>query len=250
VFESGPLVVLWEASDPDGDELRLYLQYSSDNGQTWQSLLTDLNESAHNSIVLEDLQGLPGGDQAIFRITVVDGINSASDTSDAPFTLPDQAPQVYIMSPGYFAQYPTNELVRMQGSVLDLEDGPLSGDSLQWESDVDGPLGSGESIDSTDLSPGIHKITLRATDSAGNIGESQVEIYIDPNVARDKPSEEQFAMGLAVLHGEIPDFSKTPAGAVSNQAKLNTLYAFLVAGAVLLGLVALIVLRIYRRSQK
>jgi hypothetical protein len=180
---------------------------------------------------------------------VVDGVNSASDTSDAPFSMPNQAPQVNIMSPGYYTQFATNELVRMLGSVVDMEEGSLYGDSLQWESDVDGQLGSGASIETDGLTPGVHHITLRATDSAGNVGESQVEIFIDANVVRDKPSEEEFAIGLAVLHGEIPDFSNLPDAAPSNQAKVNTLFIFLGVAAVVVMALALLIFRWARKAK-
>jgi hypothetical protein len=65
------------------------------------------------------------------------------------------------------------EPVTLTGHASDPEDGPLTGASLAWVSDFDGPLGFGESIQ-VNLSafPGCgtrtHLITLTATDSDGH----------------------------------------------------------------------------------
>lgn len=249
VFAEGPVEVSWEASDADDDELTYFIQYSPDNGETWFSVVTGLKTT--KSVVLEELRSLPGGDQAIFRVTAVDGVNSASDTSDAPFTMPDQPPQVVIHAPAVFAQFATNELVRMLGSVLDLEDGQLPGDALSWESDVDGHLGVGESIESSSLSPGVHHITLRTTDSAGHTAESSVEIFIDPNVVRDMPSEEEFAQGLAILQGEVPDIdtSDIQEAATPNDSRGSNLFVILGIGLVLMLLIGSLLILMIRRAR-
>ena len=198
----GPLLVSWKAIDPDGDDLQYFLQYSADNGDSWKSIANNL--VGYTTVEIESLKSLPGGSQSLFRITASDGINSASDTSDAVFALPDQAPGVMIFSPAVVSAYPTNELVQFSASVTDPEDGPINGDALVWESDIDGLLGTGAAISTQDLTPGLHHVTLRAIDSAGNSAESFVDVYIDPNVVRDRPAEAEMAEGLAYLNGERP----------------------------------------------
>jgi len=59
------------------------------------------------------------------------------------------------------------------------------GDSLtfSWSSDVDGHLGNGSHFNFTDLSVGVHNITLEVTDSDGLILTDMITIVVDP-VAR------------------------------------------------------------------
>ncbi len=48
---------------------------------------------------------------------------------------------------------------------------------IEWTSDVDGILGTGESL-TTSLSPGQHTITLSVTDQAGAVGFSSIQITV------------------------------------------------------------------------
>ena len=70
------------------------------------------------------------------------------------------------------------ELVVLQGSATDAEDGPLDGPALTWWSDRDGFLGEGTEPPVDTLSPGRHLITLRAEDGDGMAAEASVEIWV------------------------------------------------------------------------
>jgi len=55
----------------------------------------------------------------------------------------------------------------LAGTAYDLEDGPITATSaFRWRSDRDGELAQGPWIVLRKLSPGKHRITLRATDSS------------------------------------------------------------------------------------
>ena len=73
--------ISWEASDADGDPLRLRLEYSPDAGTTWHSL--GISRQANTiSVAVDDLLASP---VALIRIVASDGMRLAEDTSDATF---------------------------------------------------------------------------------------------------------------------------------------------------------------------
>jgi len=67
----------------------------------------------------------------------------------------------------------------LEGTATDLEDGPLSDDTLfSWQSDREGELGIGRSLLYDDLLPGQHTVTLTVADSEGYVSEDSVTIFI------------------------------------------------------------------------
>ena len=64
------------------------------------------------------------------------------------------------------------------GDGFDLEDGSLPDGSLAWTSDLDGPLGSGRTLERNDLSEGKHLITLDVTDSQGKHATASITLNI------------------------------------------------------------------------
>ena len=71
-------------------------------------------------------------------------------------------------APGQGASYVAGQLVTLQGTATDLEDGTLGGTALLWSSDRRCAR-SGSALDSANLSVGHHVLTLTATDSAGTV---------------------------------------------------------------------------------
>jgi len=86
----------------------------------------------------------------------------------------NQLPVAKITAPGNNSVL-TSGNVTLSGSANDAEDGALSGSALQWTSSITGNLGSGTSRAVT-LVPGLHTITLTATDTAG--GRHAVNIAV------------------------------------------------------------------------
>jgi hypothetical protein len=164
------MTISWQASDPDEDILLFNIQYSPDGGLTWKSIAEGVIESATgntNTFDLEDLSSLGASEGAtgLIRVAASDGYHTTLAVS-AAFTVADQPPQVYILSPELTHIYPAGESVALRGGAMDPETGGLSGDQLAWT--VAGvPYGSGAENRVDGMAPGSYFVNLQATDSGG-----------------------------------------------------------------------------------
>jgi hypothetical protein len=170
--------IRWQASDLDGDPLLYIVQYSPDLGATWRALATNVPTVT----LTVDTAALPGSSQGLVRVIATDGLNTGMDQSDAAFTVPTHPPSPYIATPLPGTRLPLGAAIYLSGGATDAEDGPLDGLALTWWSDRDGFLGDGPDLPAPALSPGRHLITLRATDSDDQIGETAVEVFLQPPV--------------------------------------------------------------------
>jgi hypothetical protein len=88
------------------------------------------------------------------------------------------APAVEILAPEEGAEFGKDEVIAFSGEVNDSSE-TIPASDITWTSDIDGPLGTGESINTT-LSVGAHVITLAAIDSDGLEGEDSVTVVVMP----------------------------------------------------------------------
>lgn len=174
----GGLDIAWTVDAGDAASLRYTFLYSPDNGVTWQPLAVHpdrinwFDGAFHWGVRLEQV---PPGDKARVRILTSDGYH-VSETTSEPFTVPDAGPWTGISAPANDAGIDTLP-VTLQGYAYDVLDGDR-GNTIEWTSDVDGKLGSTDQIDVAALSPGPHTITLTATDKAGNVGSTQIRVFV------------------------------------------------------------------------
>jgi glucose/arabinose dehydrogenase len=127
----------------------------------------------------------------------------------------NRAPTAAIAAPLEGSSHPEGVAVAFQGSATDPEEGTLSGAALAWSSDLDGPLGTGEALQVATLSPGMHTVTLRASDSRGASGQAVVHFTVTPASGGNLPPAVQitspapgsrFTVGTAVtLDGGATD---------------------------------------------
>lgn len=174
---AGPFQVTWEGSDLDGDPLSYSVLFSNDSGASWQTLATGLTEQ----LLDLDTNELPGG-SGLLRVMVSDGFLSGQETSGA-FSLPTHAPDVQIVLPNDNQVFFPTQQVALQGSAYDLEDGSLDDSALLWESSLDGVLGTGAALNTSELTTGVHVLTLTAIDSDNQTAAAQRTITISEESA-------------------------------------------------------------------
>ena len=170
------MLLEWLASDRDRDALVYSVQYSHDNGATWETLTADYPRESLE-VNPEKLRGSDGS-QGLIRVIASDGFLTASDTSDATFTVPDSPPSVHILLPYASQVFGGEQTIVFKAMSNDLEDRFLDDTGLVWRSNVDGVLGFGIDLAlvATDLSPGDHEITLTGTDSGGSSATDMVHL--------------------------------------------------------------------------
>lgn len=176
------LQLLWQASDPDGDELLYNVQYSPDNGATWRAVTANFPAPDPSSSVTLTLstRGLPGSGpaQGRFRVAASDGYNTGMATSNG-FTIPDHAPEAYIVAPTTLQGHPAGSPVTLRGGAMDAEDGGLGESALAWT--VDGQTaGAGQENLANGLAPGIHTAMLTATDSMAHTANAERTFAVQP----------------------------------------------------------------------
>ena len=171
---TGVQTIAWTATNPTNGTLTSRVLYSQDNGSTWSQMA----QFQGNALDL-DFNSLPGssGAMALIKVLVSDGANTGSATSGA-FTVAHKTPaKVVIISPISGAVVPTADTLQLVGFAYDVDDGMLTGSKLAWTSDLQGNLGTGSPLTAS-LVPGVHKLTLTATDSDGNAVSTLASVTI------------------------------------------------------------------------
>ena len=161
--------IRWDSEDSDGDPLYFMVQYTTDPGDIgkvlWKTLAVNLN-AVHLDVTLTDLSG---SSAARVRVLATDGFNTTVAVSD-PFFIADKPPRARILESDDIVVTSEGSRRILRGSAYDMEDGVLGADLLSWHSNLDGPIGTGHWFSATQLTPGIHQITLKAVDSHGQYG--------------------------------------------------------------------------------
>lgn len=168
--------IAWTSSDPDGAALTHTVQYSADGGLTWETLALDLATSP----LVVARASLRGTSQGRIRVRAQDGFHSASDVSNANFTVANSAPLAEIVSPLANQTFTGSQRVSLQARVVDRELGAPPAANLTWSSSRNGALGTGPELGvlASALAEGLHTITLSASDGAGGQSQRTVQIQV------------------------------------------------------------------------
>jgi hypothetical protein len=152
------------ASDAEEGDLSAGIQWSSDQdgpiGTGAGFSLASLTVGTHSiTASVTDAGGLSGSDQVTLTVA-----------ANAP-------PAVAIATPDDGASLVAGQAAAFAASASDTEEGDLSA-GIQWSSDLDGPIGAGGGFATSSLSPGVHTLEARATDSGGLQGSDQIEVAV------------------------------------------------------------------------
>ncbi|MBF0224557.1 MAG: hypothetical protein HQK76_03795 [Desulfobacterales bacterium] len=135
------------------------------------------------------------------------GTDSITITIKAVTPTQNNPPKATISSPQAGQSFVEGASITFTGSAADDEDGDLTGNSLEWSSNVKGVIGQGKSISVNTLSVGTHTITLKATDSDGATGTASISISVTsstpgnskPTVTITSPTQTSFNPGDDVV---------------------------------------------------
>jgi hypothetical protein len=175
----GDQLVTWQGSDPDGDALTYRVQASAD-GQTWETISGATTETE----ALIHLAYLPGsGQNWRIRVQASDGLHVASAEAQG-ITIDAKPPIPMIVTPLDKNFFGTGQTVDVMGQAYDYIDGAVPGESLEWL--VDGKVvAKGGSASLSGLKTGEHTLGLRATNSAGLQGITEIKITLGPDLDQD-----------------------------------------------------------------
>jgi hypothetical protein len=177
--QDGTQTITWTGSDPDGDKLTYIVEYSNDNGVTWETLAANVVDTR---LDIQDISGFSGSNAALIRVIASDGFNTAQALSNEPFSVAGKGPSVHISSPMQEASASFGSPIILWAMGTDPEDGPLGEGAFTWSSNRDGALGSGSLLVNQTLSVGKHVITLTGKDADGNLASETVNIEITGEV--------------------------------------------------------------------
>lgn len=100
---------------------------------------------------------------------------------------PDARPTVQIAYPSDNQTYGWKSQVSFIAHADDLYDGSVPDSRIKWVDDRDGPLGTGSFLTTSKLTPGVHHISVTATDSTGgtaSAGPLTVNVVVNPPQVR------------------------------------------------------------------
>ncbi len=128
------------------------------------SLSTTLSVGAHTvTASVSDSGGKSGSDAVTLTVESV-----AQNTP----------PSVAIIGPADGSTFNEGDTITFTGTADDLEDGDLAA-NLSWSSDVDGFIGTGESVSSSTLSVDTHLVTAQVTDLDGEPGSASITLTVE-----------------------------------------------------------------------
>ncbi|MFN2292149.1 MAG: DNRLRE domain-containing protein [Anaerolineae bacterium] len=194
------VTVSWTASDPDDGNLVFNVDFSPDDGATWEVVALGV---AGNQVDISRDNLLSTQNQGRFRVWASDGIHTSSDTSDTGFTVTTRAPDLTIISPPDGLVIARQQTLNLQAVAYSDVAGFLSGDNIRWVSSVDNLLATGAQASVTGLTEGVHTIIVRATDGKrDSFANFQVIVVADPSLLPESEDELQVAPQLITLHPE------------------------------------------------
>jgi hypothetical protein len=178
-----PITLTWQADDPNGDALTYSLYVKSTDEREWHLLKDKILQSTYTI----DPTSLADGKYVARLVASDEQSNSPklerkSELISAPFWVDNTPPEVAVLK-----QTVTGSAAEVQFSVEDatspLRSAETSLDGQDWRDIVsdDGIVDSRKetfTVQPNHLTPGEHVLTLRASDTSGNIGVEKAVIRV------------------------------------------------------------------------
>ncbi len=179
-------IVRWTASDPDSADLRYTVAYSSDGGEMWVPIASNVTDSN----CVWNTSGIDPGGNYLVKVMALDGFNMGEDVSNSTVAVVDSVPpttivnlsgtagtdQWYVSSVGVNFSARDNHIVNR--TECRINEGPWA----VWT----GPF----SI----TVEGVHRVYYRSVDESGNCEQEQsVDLKIDwtaPSVSISSPGSD------------------------------------------------------------
>jgi hypothetical protein len=148
------------------------------------------------TVLLDGVQLYSGSDSAHERGTIalyswrsrnvgfdnveVTNLTNASSNSLSALSISSSTsgpPILAIIGPANNASLKQGDNITFTGTAIDAEDGTIS-NGIEWSSDLDGALGTGESLSIATLRVGTHTISASVTDSNGRQATQTVTLTV------------------------------------------------------------------------
>ena len=171
---AGPTTLIrWRSRDPDSPKRKAMIDYSRDDGRTWQTIFLGPDRGR---AVLPSFY-LIASHAARVRVRINDGFNETAAVSSR-FTALGAPPIVHIVTPASGGELAGDATLQLAGQALDQTLRQLSGNRMRW---FDGPflLGTGTQLSAGPLPPGANHIRLVAVDRAGRRSSAAVEVTVN-----------------------------------------------------------------------
>jgi hypothetical protein len=81
ISADAPYTICWSAVDQDEDTMKYSLSFSTDGGQAWIPIVSEIDETCYQW----DTSRLENGSYYLVKVIATDGINTGEDTSDSTF---------------------------------------------------------------------------------------------------------------------------------------------------------------------
>ena len=166
----GVINLQWNCSDPDSTAVIYNVFFRANQGAISFLLATGLTDPSFTFPT--DLAPATTDGRLIVRAS--DGLNVKEVISN-PFTIAPRPPVASITHPTPASIIVAGQPLFLVGGAWDFTSGALTGSSLAWSSDIDGPLGTGEQLE-VSLTAGNHVLTLTATGYASLTDTTSVAV--------------------------------------------------------------------------
>lgn len=180
------LSLQWTASDADRDPLLFSVQFSANDGASWESL------GVHDPALAwsGSTRSLRGGNACRVRVTATDGFRTTTAMT-APFAVPRHGPSLAVTGVRDQAQIAFGASLLVRVFAQDPEDGSLASEAIAWS--VSGPenrSGRGGRFSLPGLAPGQYALVATAPDLDGNTGSVTNTFRVRPIEVVDGPAPE------------------------------------------------------------